>query len=88
MNRVELKIVLDAEQIKENTYSLVAKDFDPNEVTCLRKKGESWVVYYSERGLQTGKELFKTESEACIHLLELLRSDPTTRSNWKSGFSL
>ena len=88
MNRAELKTLLDAEQIKENTYSLVARNFDPDEAICLRQENESWVVYYSERGLQTGNEFFKTESEACIYLLEELRSDPTVKSDRKSGFSL
>ncbi|MFY0675904.1 MAG: hypothetical protein JXR18_01345 [Neptuniibacter sp.] len=88
MNRKELKEKLDQESIKPTSFSLEAENFDPNEVLCLRQEDAGWVVYYSERGLQTGKQNFKSESEACDHMLKELLDDPTTRKDWVSGFSL
>jgi hypothetical protein len=88
MNRSELKKQLDRESINQDSYSLESKNFDPDECLCLRQEGADWVVYYSERGLQTGKQNFKSEPEACAYLLKELQDDPTARKDWSSGFKL
>ena len=36
-----------------------------------------WTVYYSERGLESGRRDFDTEDAACEHLLGLLGRDDT-----------
>ena len=87
MNRKELQEALRREHIQDRCYSLEAKNFDPDEALCLRQESGKWVVYYSERGLQTGKQVFKLEADACLYMLESLRSDPTTKVGWNSGFS-
>lgn len=86
MDRQELQKVLRQERIKDSTYSLAASNFDPDEALCLRQEGHEWFVYYSERGLQTGKRAFPTEAEACLYMLESRRSDPTVKVGWRSGF--
>jgi hypothetical protein len=86
MDRSQLQKALDAQNINPRCYSLVAGNFDPDETLCLRQSGGEWVVFYSERGLQTGKQVFVSENEACAYMLSQLLEDPTTRANWKSGF--
>ncbi len=86
MNRKELQETLRRERIKDSTYSLEAKNFDPDEALCLRKEGNEWFVYYSERGLQTGKTSFQSDADACSYMLEALRTDPTVKVGWSSGF--
>jgi hypothetical protein len=85
MDRQELRRMLGQEGVKDSTYSLAASNFDPDEALCLRQEGHEWVVYYSERGLRTGKRGFPTEAEACLYVLETLRSDPTVKVGWHSG---
>lgn len=87
MNTSELQAAL-CNDFDPRAYSLEAGSIPPDEALCLRHEGGAWVVYYSERGLQTGKQAFGTESEACEFFLKALVSDPTTRKGYKSGFSL
>jgi hypothetical protein len=42
--------------------------------------GDGWDVYYSERGLQSGRRHFAAESAALDDLLGRLRADPSTRA--------
>jgi hypothetical protein len=86
MDRQELQRLLRHEHIKDSSYSLTASNFDPDEVLCLRQEAHEWVVYYSERGLQTGKRAFHSEADACSYMFESLRSDPTVKVGWSSGF--
>jgi hypothetical protein len=86
MDRTELKAILGRERIKDGSYSLSAKNFDPDEALCLRQEGHEWVVYYSERGLQTGRRTFQSEADACSYMLERLQADPTVKVGWSSGF--
>ena len=86
MNKSELLSVLRREEFKESSYSLASGN--PDETLCLREEQGRWCVFYAERGLQTGKEFFTSEEAACDHFLNAMRADPTTRSNWKSGFSM
>lgn len=78
MNTSELKAAL-GNDFDPRAYSLEAGFIPPDEALCLRQEGGAWVVYYSERGLQTGKHAFGTESEACEYFLKTMVSDPTTR---------
>jgi len=80
----ELKLILSSEGFREDSYSF--EDKHPDEALCLRQDDTQWLVFYTERGLQTGKTLFTTEDEACRHFLDKMRADPTTRVDWKSGF--
>jgi hypothetical protein len=86
MNKNDLRDILIIEKFRPSAYSLEKEVKD--EALCLRQDEKGWCVFYSERGLQTGKEYFKDESSACDFFIEEMRSDPTTKSDWKSGYSM
>lgn len=86
MNKSELQAILATENFNPRAYSLDEENRD--EALCLRFADGQWYVYYSERGLQTGKSAFIDESSACEFFLTEMRSDPTTKLDWKSGFSI
>jgi hypothetical protein len=79
MNRTTLRDLLVTEDIREDAYDLDGGHL-PEKYT-LSQSNKTWFVYYSERGLETGKRAFSSEDEACEYLLESLRNDPTTRKN-------
>lgn len=76
VNRQQLREILSREGINPNTFALYGGH--PSEQYVIDIGPGGWVVYYSERGLESGRHEFETEDEACNHLLELLRCDPTT----------
>lgn len=86
MDKADLKKILIKETFNPRSYSLEEEEKD--EALCLRAEGDGWCVYYSERGLQTGKQCFGDEHSACEYFLNEMRSDPTTRADWESGFSM
>ena len=86
MNKIDLQKILVEEKFNPRAYSLDEEQKD--EALCLRCENGQWCVYYSERGLQTDKECFGDESAACEFFLDEMRSDPTTKIDWKSGFSM
>jgi hypothetical protein len=57
--------------IPEHAYSL--KGGLPNEVFCISKYGDIWQIYYSERGIKTGLQNFKNESEACEYFFAWIK---------------
>jgi hypothetical protein len=75
-NRQELGDILHREGINPNTYALDGGH--PSERYVLDIRPGGWAVYYSERGLESGRREFDSEDEACNYLLDKLRSDPTT----------
>jgi hypothetical protein len=77
MTRDRLKQVLNDEAVDPRAYELFGGH--PSESFVLDDRGAGWVVYYSERGLESGLRSFPNEDLACRHLLELLLRDPTTR---------
>jgi hypothetical protein len=77
MTKQELRDVLHREGFRESSFDLDGGLL--SERYTLARDRQTWSVYYSERGLQTGKRNFATESDACEYLLNELRQDPTTR---------
>lgn len=77
MDQRQLKRFLDKEGIDPDAYSLTGERRDDTYV--LVQRGSKWIVYYSERGLKTGIQMFETEASACRHLMDLLLRDSTTR---------
>ena len=73
MRREELLAILESEGVNPNAYSLDGGH--PSERLVLAHSANGWVVYYSERGLESGWQFYATESEACEHLLNGLRRD-------------
>lgn len=77
MNKQQLQVALSEENIRDDAYDLNGGHMP--EMYTLSERDGKWVVYYSERGLESGKREFATESEACQNLLSRIRNDPTTR---------
>lgn len=50
-----------------------------NECYVLSGNGDHWSVYYSERGVETQKNHFGSESVALEYLLEALKNDPSAK---------
>ncbi|MDG2002185.1 MAG: hypothetical protein P8J20_02540 [Novosphingobium sp.] len=69
-------------QVKKHNIRLDAFDLNGagNETYALAGEGTLWKVFYSERGLETGAQLFETESAALEGLLGRLLADDTTRA--------
>lgn len=78
LTRDGLKRILDDHGVDPNAYSLLGGH--PLETYVLEDRKSEWVVYYSERGLESGLQSFPSEDLACRHLAELLWRDTTTRS--------
>ena len=66
------------QRIRYDAFSLHG---DRDESYVLDGSGHSWHVYYSERGLQTGRQSFDTQADAFEYLLSQLINDPTTRQH-------
>lgn len=79
MKRQELLQTLRREGIRDDAYNLDGVSLD--ETLKLGEADGRWCVHYSERGMETGRKEFATESEACAYLLNILSEDPTVRSN-------
>ena len=78
MDREELRQRLDEAGVRPESYHLYG-DHKPERYVLL-EQGQLWSVFYSERGLETGRRTFDNESEACGYLFGLLTRDPTTRA--------
>jgi hypothetical protein len=76
VDRSSLKAALDSQHIDPRAYNLTGGL--PNEAYTLEQTPSGWSVYYSERGLRSGKQSFTTEDQACRHLLDLLLADQST----------
>lgn len=63
-------------KIRSNAFIL---DGEGDECYVLSGNESHWSVYYSERGLETQRCQFDSESTALKHLLEMLKNDPSTR---------
>lgn len=71
MDAKKLQLLLEEAGVPDELYNLHEKGRD-DERFCLKKKGENWQVYFSERGIKTIDEVFATESEACQFIYEEL----------------
>lgn len=86
MDKHTLRKILAEEGFNPRAYSL--DDEQKDEALCLRFENGQWCVFYSERGLEREKECFADENAACEFFLGEMRDDPTTKIDWKSGFSM
>jgi len=77
MNKIELKKALQKEGVRDDVYDLSGGHLD--ETLTLGEVYGRWFVYYNERGIESGRKEFVTESEACEYLLSKLRRDPSVR---------
>lgn len=77
LDRERLQKVLSERGFDPDAYSLYGGH--PSEKYVLDARRSEWVVYYSERGLETGLQSFASEELACRHLADLLWKDQSTR---------
>jgi hypothetical protein len=77
MNRHELKLVLESRKIRKDSYSLTG-GHQPERYELDERDGK-WLVYYSERGIETNKKEFSSESVACTYLLKILIEDQSVQ---------
>lgn len=75
--RDQLAQILAAENIEPRAYDISGAGRD--EAYCLERSATGWVVFYRERGLRRDAREFASEGDACAHLIDLIRRDPTTR---------
>ena len=73
----DLGVALGRAGIDHNSYALDGGH--PSERYVFATEEDGWSVYYSERGLETGKRIFQSEAEACRHLYSILLNDQPTR---------
>ena len=74
MNKKELKAELKRLGVSEDSFDLNGGHLSER-YTLRHNLSGGWHVYYSERGLETGRRDFSTESEACQYLLHLIKTD-------------
>jgi hypothetical protein len=80
MNRKEMKALFDKENISPRTYSIYGLTSPPqDEQYVLDKVQDTWITYYSEKGLRISLQYFYTEDEACNYMSRKILEDPTTR---------
>ena len=77
MDKETLLQALRKEGIREDAFDLDGRHL--SETYTLSESYGRWFVYYSERGVESGRKEFATQSQACEYLLNLLKNDPTTR---------
>ena len=75
LDRERLAALLTRRGVDPAAYSLSGGH--PPECYVLDHRGYEWVVYYSERRLETGLRSFQSEDLACRHLADLLWKDRT-----------
>jgi len=85
MNRAELIAALEADGFSRDSYNV--GDEEKTEVYTLKYDASgivgrpaSWSVFYSEKGLRTGEQVFQTEALACDYFLDLIRRDPIAKT--------
>ena len=79
MKTTELRKVLSESGVQSRAYSIEGHGAD-DEQYRLERTGKWWQAYYYERGHMNDVREFLSEDEACNYFLNLLLSDPTTRS--------
>jgi sugar/nucleoside kinase (ribokinase family) len=80
MNKDELLQALRQEGVRDDAFDLDGGHL--SETYTLSESSDRWFVYYSERGLESGKKDFDTQSAACEYFFNLLKNDPTTRKGY------
>ena len=73
MNIEQLENYLITNGVPRDLYSLTGGL--PSEAYCIDKIGETWEVYYSERGRKSQLTKFNTEESACRHLQLIIKKN-------------
>ena len=71
MKKEELQNLLREKKVPDYYYNLDNVG-EIDQRVCLEFNGESWIVYYSERGKRFDLVKYSTEDEACNDILNRL----------------
>lgn len=77
LNRERVRALLESHGFDPDSYAL--NGGHPVERYVLDHRAGEWIVYYSERGLETEPHTFESEDLACRHFIDRIWRDPTTR---------
>lgn len=69
MNRELLRKTLRRNNIPDHYYN-IDENGNTDQRVCMKKVGDRWKVYFSERGEELSEEFFDTEPEACRGVLK------------------
>ena len=81
MTFLELKAALDEAGVSPRFYSFTsdgAGEVHRIQLIC-GPSGDTWEVYYAERGQKTSRAVFSSQDLACKELLRRILADPLTR---------
>lgn len=76
MNKEEFISIVNKENINLDSFSLYQNN---DESLVLERDGYEWIVFYSERGIQSGKKVFHSESDALDYMLKTLLKSEVSR---------
>jgi len=68
----DLQMLLNCLSVPSDAYSL---EQDRDEAYCICRSSDGWHVYYSERGMKSGRKNLNDESTACEYFLTLIVGD-------------
>lgn len=83
MTKAELRTALEAEDVRDEAYSLDGAVRD--NAVCLIPIATGWSVFYSERGSRWTERHHPTEQAACEDVLQRLLRDRTTRRSYQGS---
>jgi len=71
MNRIELAKYMKAQGLSDKAISFLPC----SDKYCLVQNHDKWLIYFDERRERTFSEVYSSESEACVRLLELAKNN-------------
>ncbi|MEG6585185.1 hypothetical protein [Dendrosporobacter sp. 1207_IL3150] len=71
MKKETLRAILRENKVPEHYYNL-DNTGEVDQRVCLDFDGETWMVYYFERGKMFNLDKYQTEDEACTNILNRL----------------
>ena len=78
MNIDKLEELLEKNEIPCSWYYLYGPQYTKEQKTCIEKRGDSWYVYYFERGLESNIISFNNENDVCVELYNRMISEKAT----------
>jgi len=83
LTRQSLAAQLDSEGVAERAYSLYGAHME--DAIVLDNRPDGWVVFYSERGGESGLKTYAKESDACLDLLSRVLKNEHNRFDLVAG---
>lgn len=83
MTREELQEILLEDESIPYEWCVFAEKLENDQKTCLAKRENKWVVYYSERGIEKDVEEFDNESDGCMELYNRMLAKKATYEKFR-----